>query len=82
MIIFGLLILLILLGTIVGKLAKSGGRSFLLWFAYGALLFPVAIVHIKKARPLAKKCPACWELVRRSAIVCRHCDFQFVEQAA
>lgn len=42
-----------LLGLIPGKLAASKGRDFATWWAYGFLVFIVALVHsllIKKAQ--------------------------------
>jgi len=65
------------LGMIVGMLAKSRDRSFLPWFFYGASLFPVAIVHINKARRRGKRCLSCQEVIAFKATVCRHCDFHF-----
>lgn len=81
-----LLFLWLMLGIVVGIIAGSKGRSFLGWFVYGFLLFPVALVHVlvtprnqahDDRRALLSgevvKCPACAELVRREAVVCKHC---------
>lgn len=37
---------MIMLGVITGIVASMKGRSFFLWWIYGALLFIVAIIHI------------------------------------
>ncbi len=76
----------IVLGVVVAMIAASKGRSAFLWFLYGALVWPIALVHILLTpRPTAvadaqvlaggehRKCPFCAELVRTEAIVCKHC---------
>ena len=80
-----ILIWSIVLGLIPALIARSKGRSFALWWLYGALLFIVALPHsiIIKAdreyiekRQLAdgmKKCPFCAEMINGDARVCKHC---------
>jgi hypothetical protein len=83
------LIVPILLGLIVGAIAKSKGRSFLLWWLYGALIFIVAIIHVLIIKPDikaieeeqiasgGKKCPMCAEIVKADALRCRYCGNSF-----
>lgn len=75
-----------ILGVITGMIASSKGRSFFVWWLYGALIFIIALPHsilirsdVKHDEKLAirdgdmKKCPFCAELVKNEAKVCKHC---------
>jgi hypothetical protein len=78
-----------LIGLLPAYIAKTKGRSFGLWWFYGAMLFIVALPHAllmkQDAQALEreqlangmKKCPSCAELVRAEATVCRFCNREF-----
>jgi len=66
------LVAVILLGILVGYIAKQKGRSPLLWGIYGALLFIVALPHILFTES-KNQCPHCAETVKGEASVCKHC---------
>jgi hypothetical protein len=83
------LIFATLLGLIPAMIAKSKGRSFGLWWFYGAMLFIIALPHSlimsadknfiesKQLSEGMKKCPHCAEIVKKEAKVCRYCNREF-----
>jgi hypothetical protein len=76
----------ILLGFIPALIAHINGRSFGLWWIYGALLFIVALFHSILMKPNQselkkrllskglKKCLHCEGLNKADSNVCRYCD--------
>ena len=82
----GLVILSVVLGFIPATVATRKGGNFLVWWIYGAVLFPFALIHallmtvppdVADARALAtgqfRRCPHCAEIARVEATVCPHC---------
>jgi hypothetical protein len=81
-----ILIISVLIGLIPAAIAKGKGKSFGLWWIYGAAIFIVALPHalIMRADERAieskqltsgmKKCPSCAELIKQDAKVCKHCQ--------
>ncbi|KZS55269.1 zinc ribbon domain-containing protein [Rhizobium leguminosarum] len=79
------LIIAVIIGLLPAAIAQSKGRSFVLWWFYGAAIFIVALPHAllmsSDARALEykalasgmKKCIHCAEVVKAEAKVCRFC---------
>lgn len=79
----------IICGGIAGYIASERGGDPVGGFMAGALLGPLGIVvacfmgtdkereRKKVAIGESKKCPRCAELVKRDALVCKHCGHEF-----
>jgi len=74
----GMFLLLALIALIPALIAQKKGRSALLWWVFGVLLFIVAlpasiIIKPLESQPTGKKCPKCAEYVKEEALICKHC---------
>lgn len=81
-----ILIIAVLIGLIPAAIARGKGKSFGLWWFYGAAIFIVALPHAifmraderalesKQLSSGMKKCPSCAELIKQDARVCKHCQ--------
>src|SRR5262245_45077699 len=82
---YGLVVLFlaVCLGLLTAKIASDKGGSFLMWFVAGAflpilaLLLAIFLSPAQIAPKSFKKCPKCAEQVQRSALVCKHCHYEF-----
>ena len=67
-------------GLIVAIIASSKGHgvTVVLWFFFGALLFPVALTAILCAERAGKNCPECVERIYLEARKCPFCQSEQV----
>ena len=70
----------IVFGVITAIVARARGRNAVGWFAAGFVLGPfgliVALLPPLPHEGLLIQCPACCEVIRDGATVCRHCGSQ------
>jgi hypothetical protein len=72
------LIVLALFGIIPALMAQKKGRRTFRWWLFGFILPVVAIPTIFLAEDLNdKKCSQCAERIRRGALRCRYCGYEY-----
>ena len=63
-------------------MASQKGRRFVVWWVYGALLFPVAIIHAlfigASFKRGTKNCGYCRMAVSVNATHCPRCGYEFI----
>ena len=76
---------LLVIAVIPAWIAQTKGRSFWGWWFYAILLFPITLIHAvvmsantkelenRQLQDGHKKCPACAELIKVEAKLCKHC---------
>ena len=81
----GWFVTLAVISVVPAWIAQSKGRSFWGWWFYALLLWPITLIHAAvmtsdvnrlEERQLQgghKKCPACAELIKQEAKLCKHC---------
>ncbi len=69
----------VVLGLAPALMARRQGRSFILWWIYGAVAFPVAIIHSLVLKPdSVVKCPFCGGMTSVGKGYCRRCGYEFI----
>lgn len=73
-------VLLAGLGILPAFTASRYGKDFKTWWVYGAVLFPVAMVHaIMLGHQGYKRCGFCRSAVKVRLSHCPHCGYEFIE---
>ncbi len=70
----------IIFGVVAGIVARAKGHNSLGWFVAGLIIGPFAlVVAVLPAKPkegMLEQCPACCEIIRSEASLCRFCGTQ------
>lgn len=72
----------IIFGVVAALVARSRGRSAVGWFLSGLFLGPFGLVVValppKPKEGEFVRCPACYEVIRAEATLCRYCGSRMV----
>ena len=68
-------------GLIPAFMARATGRSFIFWWVYGTVLFPLALPHaiIRLVTEDRKACMYCRRMVSAGARTCPKCGYEFID---
>jgi|RhiMetdeSRZDD1v2_1073273.scaffolds.fasta_scaffold80576_4 double zinc ribbon protein len=81
----------LIMSLVPAAIAHRRGLDFVTWWIYGALAWPVALIHVFFATPASVKifsraevhtCPFCDERVQAAAVVCKHCGRELPQAGA
>lgn len=82
---FGWFFTLAVISVIPAWIAQTKGRSFWGWWVYALFLWPITLIHSlvisadtkelekRQIQSGNKKCPACAEIIKAEAKLCKHC---------
>jgi len=82
---FGWFFTLAVISVIPAWIAQTKGRSFWGWWIYALFLWPITLIHSvvisadtkelekRQIQSGNKKCPACAEIIKAEAKLCKHC---------
>lgn len=76
-----LAVLAAVLGLIPAVIAAKKGQPFLVFWLFGALIFPVALVVTILMPNVRPRCPHCRENIQEGATLCPHCRTPLTEPA-
>ena len=78
----------LIMAAVVALVASAKGRSGGLWFVYGLVIWPIALIHAvvitkdvaaiekEKQKEGKMRCPNCADWVYKEAKTCPHCQYQ------
>lgn len=70
-------------GALPAYMASTKGKNVLLWWIYGTVLFPVALVHALALGRFGgkKQCGYCRTMVSAQAGYCPRCGYEFTDMS-
>ena len=88
-IVVALVVQAVISGGLCSYLAARKGYSAVAWCVSGFLFGVLGLIACaglpevhKEYRPALKRCPQCYESVRKEASVCRYCHYEFTDRRA